>query len=440
MDKLSVAREKINSVDSKMAKLFEERMEAVREVAEYKAELALPLLDANRENEVIEKNISIIENAEIKAHYINFLKNNMKISRSYQAELYPELSSGILYEKDNVKRIPINLDKDSYDIILGCGVLFQAKEYFNLNRKALILTDSGVPSDYAKAIAQNCKEAFVYTVEQGESSKNLANFEAILSFMAQNRFTRTDCVVAVGGGVVGDLAGFVAASYMRGIDFYNVPTTLLSQVDSSIGGKVAIDLGRYKNIVGAFYQPKCVLIDPETLLTLDIRQIRAGLVESLKMATTSDPVLFEMFESDEYLNDIEEVILRSLLIKKGIVERDVNEKGERKILNFGHTVGHAIESSTDLIHGEAVAIGMLYMCDESVKNRLLTILYEMGLPLDIEINCEELYQFILRDKKADGDFITITYVIEVGKAELRKLPIENIRDYLVNPQNFGGIQ
>ena len=440
MDKLLVAREKINSVDSKMAKLFKERMEAVREVAEYKAEHALPILDANRENEIIEKNTSIIENESIKAHYINFLKSNMKISRSYQAELYPELSSGILYEKDNVKRIHIDLEKDGYDIILGCGALSYADEFLNLNRKALIFTDSGVPGEYTEKIKEKCNEAFVYTIEQGEESKNLANFEAVLNFMAQNRFTRTDCVIAVGGGVVGDLAGFIAASYMRGIDFYNVPTTLLSQVDSSIGGKVAIDLGGYKNIVGAFYQPKCVLIDPETLLTLDIRQIRAGLVEALKMATTSDPVLFEIFESDEYLNDIEEVILRSLLIKKGIVERDVNEKGERKVLNFGHTVGHAIESSTNLIHGEAVAIGMLYMCDESVKTRLLTILDEMGLPLDIEIDAKLLYDFILRDKKADGDFITITYVSEVGKAELRKLPIENIRDYLTNPQNFGGIQ
>ena len=440
MDKLLVAREKINSIDSKMAKLFKERMEAVREVAEYKAEHALPILDANRENEIIEKNTSIIENESIKAHYINFLKSNMKISRSYQAELYPELSSGILYEKDNVKRIHIDLEKDGYDIILGCGALSYADEFLNLNRKALIFTDSGVPGEYTEKIKEKCNEAFVYTIEQGEESKNLANFEAVLNFMAQNRFTRTDCVIAVGGGVVGDLAGFIAASYMRGIDFYNVPTTLLSQVDSSIGGKVAIDLGGYKNIVGAFYQPKCVLIDPETLLTLDIRQIRAGLVEALKMATTSDPVLFEIFESDEYLNDIEEVILRSLLIKKGIVERDVNEKGERKVLNFGHTVGHAIESSTNLIHGEAVAIGMLYMCDESVKTRLLTILDEMGLPLDIEIDAKLLYDFILRDKKADGDFITITYVSEVGKAELRKLPIENIRDYLTNPQNFGGIQ
>lgn len=432
MDELSMSRAKINNVDSKMAKLFEERMEAVREVASYKAEHSLSILDASREAEIIEKNAAAINNTAIKHHYIDFLKNNIKISHSYQAELYPELLSGVLYETENIKKIHINLEKDSYDIILGCSVLSLAEKYLNLNRKVLILTDSGVPSLYSENIKEKCKDGFIYSIEQGEESKNLSNFGAILSFMAEKRFTRTDCVVAVGGGVVGDLAGFVAASYMRGIDFYNVPTTLLSQVDSSIGGKVAIDLGRYKNTIGSFYQPKCVLIDPETLLTLDIRQIRAGLVESLKMATTSDEKLFEAFESGEYLNDIEDVILRSLLIKKGVVERDVNEKGERKILNFGHTIGHAIESSTDLIHGEAVALGMIYMCSEDVKARLLPIIDDMGLDIDIQLDSNELYNFILRDKKADGDNITITYVGEIGKAELIKLPIENIQDY-INP-------
>jgi 3-dehydroquinate synthase len=201
-------------------------------------------------------------------------------------------------------------------------------------------------------------------------------------------------------------------------------------VDSSIGGKVAVDLDGYKNIVGAFYQPKQVLIDPELLLTLDIRQIRAGLAESLKMATTSDPILFEMFESDAYLSDIEEVILRSLLIKRGIVERDVHESGERKILNFGHTVGHAIESTSDLLHGECVALGMLYMCSDEVRERLYNIIDGMGLPTDYDMDKEKLFDFILRDKKASGNQITITFVNEIGKAELCKMPIEKIKDYL----------
>ena len=442
MDKLALSREKINMLDAEMARLFCERMNTVREVASFKAENKLPIFDASREAEIIERNSAFIEDEAIKAHYINFLKNNMQISRSYQVELYPDLSSGILYEKDNVKKIRVdlqNLQKDSYDILIGCSLLSHAREYFNLDRKVLILTDDGVPLEYADKIASQCKDPFVFIIGQGEENKSFDNFQAVLNFLANNKFTRTDCVVAVGGGVCGDLAGFVASSYMRGIDFYNVPTTLLSQVDSSIGGKVAINLEKYKNTVGAFYQPKAVLIDPETLLTLDIRQIRAGLVESLKMATTSDPDLFEIFESGEYLNDIEDVIIRSLLIKKGVVERDVNEKGERKILNFGHTIGHAIESTTPLIHGEAVALGMLFMCGENVRARLLTIIDEMGLPLDTQINKEELYDFILRDKKADGDKITITLVDEIGKAELKKLPIENIKD-LIDPRIYGGIQ
>ena len=439
MDKLVQLREKINKIDEHMARLFAERMEAVREIAEFKAENNLPILDASREAEIIEKSSTIIEDESIKVHYINFLKNNMKISRSYQAELYPDLSSGVLYEKDKFKRIRINLEKDSYDILLGCSLLSRAREYLDLGRKVLVVTDSGVPAEYAQEIASQCKEPFIYTIEQGEANKNFANFKAILEFMAQNQFTRTDCVVAVGGGVCGDLAGFVAASYMRGVDFYNVPTTLLSQVDSSIGGKVAIDLDGYKNTVGAFYQPKMVIIDPETLLTLDIRQIRSGFAEALKMATTSDKELFELFESGEYLNDIEDVILRSLLIKKGIVERDVNEKGERKILNFGHTIGHAIESTTSLIHGEAVALGMLFVCSDEIRARLLPIIEDMGLPTETEIDTEKLYQFILRDKKADGNNITVTLVNEIGKAELHKLPIENIKD-LIDPRIYGGIQ
>lgn len=423
-------RAKIDEIDKAMAKLFCDRMDAVKEIADFKANNSLPILDTARERNVIETNSALVSNPSIKAHYINFIKNNLSISRSYQAELYPDISSGILYEKENIKRIPISLGDDSYDIILGCGVLCDAEKYLKLDRKVLILTDSGVPTEYSKAISEKCQYSIIHTIDAGEESKNLANFESILHLMAKNKFTRSDCVVAVGGGVVGDLAGFVAASYMRGIDFYNVPSTLLSQVDSSIGGKVAIDLGGYKNIVGAFYQPKAVLVDPELLLTLDIRQIRAGLAEALKMAATSDPVLFEMFENDEYLNDIEMVILRSLLIKRGIVERDVHEKGERRILNFGHTVGHAIESTSELLHGECVALGMLYMCSKEIKERLFNIIDGMGLPTDHDIDKAMLFDFILRDKKASGNQITITFVNEIGKAELIKMPIENIKDYM----------
>lgn len=439
MDKLTKARKIIDEADQSMAQLFAERMCAVKQIAEYKAEHALPLLDACREEEIIKRNSALIKDGELKAHYIDFLKNNMRISRSYQAELYPELSSGIIYDSNNLRRIRIELGADSYDVCVGCGAIALASQYFNLDRRVLVLTDSGVPSSYSERIASQCKSAFIYTVDAGESSKSFANFEAILSYMVENRFTRTDCVVAVGGGVVGDLAGFVAASFMRGIDFYNVPTTLLSQVDSSIGGKVAINLGGYKNTVGAFHQPRAVLIDPEVLLTLDIRQARAGFAEALKMAATSDAHLFRMFENDEYLNDIEEVIVRSLLIKKRVVESDVHEGGNRKILNFGHTIGHGIESSTALLHGEAVALGMLPMCSPDVRARLERIISEMGLPTEIEVDAGAVFEFILRDKKADGDSITITVVNEIGSAELKKIPIENIKDY-IDPEIYGGIR
>lgn len=439
MDKLLFARQKINEIDKKMAALFCERMNTVKIVAEYKAENALPVFDAKREEEVIERNIAFIEDSTLVPHYTNFLKNTMIISRSYQAELYPNEKNGIIYAENGFRKIRVDLKENAYDIILGCGAILCAKDYFNLNRKVLIVTDDNVPDEYAQSIAKQCDSPFIYTIKNGESSKNMRNFEEILSFLAQNTFTRTDCVVAVGGGVVGDLAGFVAASYMRGIDFYNVPSTLLSQVDSSIGGKVAIDLGGYKNIVGAFYQPKCVIIDPELLLTLDIRQIRAGLAEALKMACTSDKILFEMFENDEYLNDIEEVIFRSLLIKRGIIERDEHEGGERKILNFGHTIGHAIESTSSYLHGECVALGMLFMCSDEVRKRLYRIIDDMGLPTDAEIYDNEIVDFIMHDKKADGSNITITFVDEIGKAKLIKMPIDDIKG-LIKPEIFGGIQ
>ena len=173
--------------------------------------------------------------------------------------------------------IPVKTGNGGYNIYLERGALKKAGELLNLDRKVLIVTDSGVPSDYAKTVASICKEPFIVTIEQGEPSKCFNTFKMLLSKLVKGNFTRNDCVVAVGGGVVGDLAGFVAASFMRGIDFYNIPTTVLSQVDSSIGGKVAIDFEGYKNIVGAFYPPKAVIIDSDTLKTLPARQISNGL-------------------------------------------------------------------------------------------------------------------------------------------------------------------
>lgn len=306
----------------------------------------------------------------------------------------------------------------SYDIELKNGILADAKNYLNLNRKVAIVTDSGVPKEYSKAIASQCKEPIVITIEQGEKSKNFENYSLILKTLIENGFTRSDCVVAVGGGVIGDMAGFSAASFMRGIDFYNIPTTLLSQLDSSIGGKTAIDFCGVKNVVGAFYQPKRVLIDPDTLKTLPKRHISNGLAESVKMALTFDKELFELLENGNIEDNLNEIIYRSLLLKKNVVEQDEKESGLRKTLNFGHTIGHAIESIgefEDLLHGECVAIGMTYFTSEDVLPRLKNVLVKLNLPYKVDEDAEKIIELASHDKKKSGDKISVVRVETIGE-------------------------
>ena len=251
--------------------------------------------------------------------------------------------------------------------------------------------------------------------------------------MVEFGFSRTDAIVAVGGGVVGDLAGFVASTYMRGIDFYNIPTTVLSQVDSSIGGKVAIDFEGYKNIVGSFYPPKAVVIDSETLKTLPERQISNGLAEAVKMSVTSNAELFELFEKEDIYFNIDRIIEESLKIKKYVVECDEKETGIRKILNFGHTIGHAIESENsfkNLYHGECVALGMLFMCSFDVRNRLIKVLQKLNLPTSIDIEVSGLIDLIKLDKKSAGDSITLIYSDKIGTYNMCKKDFETLKEEL----------
>ena len=396
----------------------------------------------------------------------------------------------------------LNIPEHSYDIVIERGCLQHAGSLCNLNRKVLVVTDSGVPAQYAHMVAGQCSEAYIEVVPAGEQSKSLKTFEALLHTMIEAQFTRNDCVVAVGGGVVGDLAGFVAASYMRGVDFYNIPTTVLAQVDSSIGGKTAINLGGYKNMVGAFYQPCCVLIDLDVLHTLDHRQIANGLAESIKMALTSDAQLFELFEhaADEaqasdagavgsmgsarptnvahnsggaggarptsvahnatdagsagayaLLEPVMETIIeRSLRVKKFVVEQDEHENGMRKILNFGHTIGHGIEAytacsacvadddhtahstqatsnqtaanhatthdtrETGLYHGECVALGMIPFCAAPVRERLLPVLRSLHLPTELSFDTQAVMSAIGHDKKRSTAGMSVITVPEVG--------------------------
>ena len=401
----------------------------------------------------------------------------------------------------------VGLGERAYDIVIERGCLAKAGALCNLDRKVLVVTDSGVPLEYARAVAAQCAEAHLTVVAQGEQSKSLEVFGELLQTMIEAQFTRGDCVVAVGGGIVGDLAGFVAASYMRGVDFYNIPTTVLAQVDSSIGGKTAINLGGYKNMVGAFYQPKKVLIDLDVLCTLPRRQIANGLAEAVKMALTSDAQLFGLFEeaaaaggfaagagtgddaaSTSVATDagadtnagaavggtfdadrtdavyaalephLEIIIERSLRVKKYVVEQDECEAGLRKILNFGHTIGHGIESyeqalygepnadtsvstgnaaltpidsrEQGLYHGECVALGMIPLCAAPVRARLVPVLRALGLPTTRAFDAAAVTQAIKHDKKSSQSGVTIITVPEIGTYTIEQTTAEALGDLL----------
>ena len=329
--------------------------------------------------------------------------------------------------------LPIKTADAAYDVVIERGCLANAGAYLSLSRRVLIVTDDGVPAQYAETLAAQCEKLHIMTVPQGEGSKSFARLQAILSEMLSLGFTRGDCVAAVGGGVVGDLAGFAASTYMRGVDFYNVPTTVLSQVDSSVGGKTAINLDGVKNVVGAFYPPKKVLVDPKVLATLPARQIANGLAEAVKMSLTSDAQLFALFERDDPLTHIDTIIERSLRIKAAVVEQDEREQGLRRVLNFGHTIGHAIESFEGLhglYHGECVALGMLPMTSGRVRARLVPVLQKLGLPTCISLDPDQVTEAMLHDKKMQQGGVTAVFVDEVGSFRLQKTTPDELRKLL----------
>lgn len=328
----------------------------------------------------------------------------------------------------------ITMKDKKYNVIIERNSLNNIEKYLNLKRKVLIVTDDGIPLSYINKVLEKCEQGFVFTIKQGEESKNFSNYEKIIDYMITNTFIRTDCIVAIGGGVVGDLAGFVASTYMRGICFYNIPTTLLSQVDSSVGGKTAIDKNGIKNIVGAFYPPQEVVIDPNVLYTLDNRQLLSGLVEALKMGATCDEELFDLIaNTSNLMNDIDQIIIKAVKVKKEIVEKDPNEQNIRKVLNYGHTIGHAIESCgkfNNYLHGECVGIGMLYFSNEIVKEKISKVLSKYSLPIKVDISKDELLQYIMLDKKRNNNCLSIIYVNKIGTFEIKEIKINEIKNYL----------
>lgn len=334
-----------------------------------------------------------------------------------------------------------------YTIYIESGLLKQAGEYLRAvteAKTAVIVTDDVVNGLYADTVEASLKQAGFSTLRfvfpNGEASKNLTVYGEALEFFAANHVTRTDCVVALGGGVVGDLAGFAAATYQRGIDYVQIPTTLLSCVDSSVGGKTAVDLKGGKNLAGAFYQPKLVLCDYSTLSTLTDTQFADGMAEVIKYGMIFDRAFLDFLLENEAKDNLETVITRCVTLKRDVVEQDEQDHGKRGLLNFGHTLGHAIEGCSDfsITHGSAVAIGMVLASRAAYKMNvsktdetelLCKLLQKYHLPMQTDYSAEALASRALSDKKRAGDRITLILPEEAGKCVLYPISTDRLLDF-----------
>lgn len=333
-----------------------------------------------------------------------------------------------------MQTIHVELKERSYQIKLARGIISHLKDFMDVNQRIFLITDQGVPTSLVNQVANQFNACVVYPVIQGEGAKSFEVYESCLRSMIKHQFGRHDAVVALGGGVVGDLSGFVAASYMRGIDFIQIPTTTLSQIDSSIGGKVAINVDGVKNCVGAFWQPKLVLIDPDSLHTLTKRHFNNGLVEALKAGCLADEALVSLFEEGEIDENLEEILYRSLMFKKSIVEQDETETGIRRLLNFGHTLGHGIESYyhlSDVYHGEAVALGMMMVIEQPViKERLKKIYEKLQLKTEIAFDSDKVYEYIRSDKKGKKEGVSMIKLLDWQKPIIEDVPWESVKAML----------
>lgn len=331
--------------------------------------------------------------------------------------------------------------KPCYDIVFSKAFdeLNEELAEFNINeRKVCIITDSNVEKLYGEALKEQLdklsKSCFLYAFSAGENSKTLNSIQKIYEFLIVNQFDRKDLLVALGGGVVGDMTGFVAATYLRGVDFIQIPTTLLAQADSSIGGKTGVDFDGYKNMVGAFKMPKLVYMNINTLTTLDNRQFFSGFAEIMKHGLIKDAMFYEwllemMYEiCEKNLDTLEEMVMRSCMVKKMVVEKDPTELGDRALLNFGHTIGHAIEKAKnfELYHGECVALGCVAAAFISWKKELLSMeeYYEIRdmfvpfyLPISVDdIDPQEIVKLTKSDKKMEAGKIKFVLLKKIGKA------------------------
>ena len=305
-----------------------------------------------------------------------------------------------------------------------------------------IVSDSTVAPLYLQKLEQQFTLPVTHTViPAGEEHKRLTTVEGIYHDLLANGMTRKDLIVALGGGVVGDITGFAAATFLRGVSLCQIPTTLLAQVDSSVGGKTGVDMPEGKNLVGAFYQPRLVLIDPSVLTTLPEQTFADGMAEVVKYGYISNRDILDMVSAPDYKQNIESIICECVKIKRDVVTIDEHDTGLRMILNFGHTIGHAAEklgNYVDLTHGQAVAVGMVaamrlsaFLGNEDLTGRLIEILKHIGLPTELKYDREDIYRSLLSDKKKFGATVNFILVREPGRAEITPIDAEKLHEYVL---------
>jgi 3-dehydroquinate synthase len=326
----------------------------------------------------------------------------------------------------------LNLKTSSYKIVYGHDILRTLSSYYDFsNKKVLIVSDDNIPLKYINEVKKEIVDVYTLILPHGEETKSFPYYLKINDELIKHNFSRNDCIIALGGGVIGDLVGLAASTYKRGIDFINIPTSTLSMIDSSIGGKTAIDYKDIKNVIGTFYQPKLVLIDFDTLNSLPIRQVNNGLVEALKAGFIYDTSILELFDKDDIYSHLEEIIIKAINVKKYYVENDEKEISIRKILNYGHTFGHAFEAlggfSDSLYHGEAVGLGMLIVSED--KEKMISYLKKLNIKYDFDIDEDKIIPLILNDKKVNGEYIDLI-VIENNKGVIKKTRLDSLVSYL----------
>lgn len=335
-----------------------------------------------------------------------------------------------------------------YDVLIGSNLLAKIGTYavrLKGNPKVAIVSDSTVWPLYGQTVTESLQnagcEVINFVFPAGEASKNIDTYFSIVDFLANNRLTRSDLLIALGGGVVGDITGFAAATYLRGISYIQVPTTLLSMVDSSVGGKTAIDLPAGKNLVGAFYQPELVLCDVDTLSTLPQNIFCDGCAEVIKYGVLFDSKLFAHLEETGLGFDRKYVISRCVALKRDVVEADEFDTGMRQKLNLGHTIGHAVEANSQftISHGQAVAVGMAIItksaaaqaqCSNELYLQLLRVLKKFLLPCETDYSASTLFKHALSDKKRSGSTVSLIVPKEIGECKIVKTPVDELLHFI----------